>query len=62
MDTKTKEERMNELEKEFREKYKKVLPECAEMFATKGFDAAINYAMSQGVNFAVSFMKKALND
>ena len=35
-----------------------IIPECASVFHTKGFDAAIAYAVNKGINFAVNHIKK----
>ena len=35
-----------------------IIPECANLFHIKGFDAAIAYAVNQGINFAVNNIKK----
>lgn len=37
-----------------------IIPECANVFHTKGFDAAIAYAVNKGINFAVSHIKKSM--
>lgn len=37
---------------------KEIIPECANLFHIKGFDAAITYAVNQGINFAVNNIKK----
>lgn len=37
---------------------KEIIPESANLFYTKGFDAAITYAVKQGINFAVNHIKK----
>lgn len=35
-----------------------IIPECANVFHTKGFDAAIAYAVNQGISFAINRIKK----
>lgn len=37
-----------------------IIPECASVFHTKGFDAAIAYAVNKGINIAVSYIKKGI--
>lgn len=37
---------------------KEIIPECENLFSTKGFNAAIVYAVNQGISFAVNRFKK----
>ena len=37
---------------------KEIIPECANLFHNKGFDAAIVYAVNQGIHFAVNHLNK----
>lgn len=37
---------------------KEIIPECENLFSTKGFTTAIVYAVNQGIHFAVSHFQK----
>lgn len=35
-----------------------IIPECKNLFATKGFEATIGYAVNQGISFAINHIQK----
>ena len=39
---------------------KEIIPESANLFHTKGFNAAIAYAVNQGISFAINRIKKCM--
>jgi hypothetical protein len=35
-----------------------IIPKCENLFSTKGFTAAITYAVNQGISFAINHIQK----
>lgn len=61
IDMENKDKKVDALKNELAQKLlNEIIPECASIFHTKGFDAAIAYAVNKGINFAVSQIKKSM--